>query len=343
MTLKILSTSNPAPTFSPEGVDGGAAAVETPTVTATPSAEVSGGGDVPNESADSNDFDFPDDPSLYLDSEDVSVPADGAAAKSTPSAQEGSATPTAKPAEPATATAVEPAKPATPIAAATLPSDPAATTPVAAPATAEGGEAKPSAKPKTMVELLDEGRAQFIESLANETFKLDQAELDAIDAGEAGKVIPKLMAKVHLQGVRAMSDVLENALPNLVRQVFEIQKAHKKADDEFFESNKDLVPHREKVLEIAKLLKGHYPNIAQKEFLAKLASGARAALAAEGIAITPAAAGPTPPPNGGNGGRVSAVPAGFAPASTSAPAVRPAVPANEFAVYDQLFDADFQD
>lgn len=290
-------------------------------------------GDVPE--GNGADFDFPDE----LDGASRQVPDAGPKAADR-SGSDGRETP-AKPVEepkPETLTVEGAPQPAAP--------SPEENKGKDQPVTPAAGK-ESAGQDKSLVEMIDEGQHRIAEALVQSTFKLSQEDSDALESGDTAAVIPKLMARTYLQAVRATAEMVEQAIPNMVMQALSARQAQSNTEDEFFGTYKELTPHKERVREVAKMLRGQFPTLPKAEFLPKLVTATRAVLAAEGVTLSApqvVQGQVVPVVNGkGNGERVSPVPSGFAPAVRSVPGVpHPAViDPNDWGTINEYFDKDF--
>jgi hypothetical protein len=174
--------------------------------------------------------------------------------------------------------------------------------------------------------------------LANTHFRLSQEDIDAFDSGDHA-VVPRLLARAHVESMRSMAEMFDRVVPVMVVQGIQAATANAAADAEFYGPNKDLEPHRAQVMELAKTLRQMNPKMPKEQFIPLLATSARAMLGMQPQAapaqVAPASAPvaqPAPARQAPPQPITSSVPAAFA-----AP---PVVDPNDWGATDALFDRD---
>jgi hypothetical protein len=250
---------SPTPASSPSGGgDGG-------TVTATPPA---GGGEAPVTPA-----------SPAPDSAPAPTPAAPAAEPANPWASIGStedldylalATPPATP---------EPAPAATPAPTPGAP-QPAATAPAAAqPAPTEPQPTAPQMAPSpspsdplSIATAIEGNRDAILAHLATTRFALTEEDLNSIET-DVGTAVPKLLAKVFLEGQVAMQKFLAQAVPGMIQKHTSVSRANDDAEAKFFEAHKALgldknnAQHRTAATRIATVYRQSNPGIPLEQLI----------------------------------------------------------------------------
>lgn len=293
----------------PEGTDAGnsAPASDATTATTTPAVETSTATGSPADeprtydaSEESFDLDIPDDLDVVM------MPQTGGTASdsSRPAAA-------SDPVQPATAQPTTPEAPKVdvPPAAAAPASPEAPKVPSETPAPAASPQAGPAAEtPKSFTELIDEGRGRIIDTLSSTKFALSQEEKDGLESGDSA-VVPKMLSRVYVEAVRATSEIIEQALPNMVIQALAAREAQTSADTEFYSAHADLAPYRKDVLDTARVLRQLNPTMPKEQFVQQLVATVRVAKGLTGQpAAAPAAATPAPTARPSHAPVVSSVP-----------------------------------
>lgn len=215
-----------------------------------------------------------------------------------------------------------------PVAPAAEPAAPAATAPVApAPApAAPTPQAAPAAAPQTPEQIhqaYQEHRQQSIQRLAEQTFQLDEATVEALQT-EPQRVIPFLMAQATMAAMEATTVAFSNMLPDAILRVTKQQRDYEQAEADFYTAWPMLKkPEFEAQLANAGALYRQLNPRASKEEFIKAVGGAVAA--SLGLSATPPAPQPMAP--------AAPRPAPHSPIVASAPRSPggPAAPSNRFA------------
>lgn len=182
----------------------------------------------------------------------------------TPAAQTPTQVPVGAPVEPAPAAPVVPQAVAQPAVAqppaAAQPqqvAQPAQPAPVAqAPAAADAGDAF-----STIREALAKNEAPFLEQLAQTTYQVSQADVDALLSGD-GKVVSKAMARVHMNAVSSVMAVMTQQLPTYVQAAISQLRTREEMENGFWTANPHLnkAAHRQYLPGIIKAYASTNPN-----------------------------------------------------------------------------------
>lgn len=117
---------------------------------------------------------------------------------------------------------------------------------------------------------VDKNKDVFINALAQEVYKLDQSDMDELDAQPA-VAIPKLLAKSHFNIVQNVLGTLAAQIPHVVGGVLEARKKQESLEDEFFtrwkDSGLDRSKHRQQVLQIAQAYRQLNPNATKDQMM----------------------------------------------------------------------------
>lgn len=356
LSATSLSSLGPAAVYAPEGGAAAAPAGGTAAPSAASAAPAAGSGSVdkavvqtsgedttealPDGDGDApEEFDFPDHDD-DLEGEVVAAkPATTRGQQTPPSTtQTPATTPLVKDA-PTTKTAPEAAVAATP--AATPPVDPKTQTPAAdaaakPPATETSGDTA-----KTIPELLEAGKDKLLTQLTEQTYKLSDKEVEAIESGDYS-VISRLQAKGHFEMLNTVGKMFEAIVPRMIVEGILAHTAQSEADREFYGTFEGLVPHRQKVNDIAKMVREQNPTLPRAEFVQKLGVVASTMLGVPLPAAVATPAAPTSQPTQPAARRqaphspvVSSVPTNLVPQGATRP---PAGSAEDWAFQDRGFD-----
>lgn len=184
-----------------------------------------------------------------------------------------------------------------------------------------------------MSQQLQAAKTQVVDLLAQQSYGLTQEEADSL-ATDPVTVIPKMMARVHVNAVSAVLSHVAQQLPGVILGVMQQRDVNKRNEDQFFSAwpQLDRSKHGQAVASIARVYRQMNPNADADTFIKQVGAQAVVALGLlqPGGQIAPASA---------------AAPASrqppFVPAAVSAPVAggTPAA-ANPFEVLGQLMLAD---
>lgn len=180
------------------------------------------------------------------------------------------------------------------------------------------------ADPFTLARGLVEHEAAAIEHLANTVFRLEPAEVEAIESDFAGNM-PKLLAKVALFGQHQLLTQLGNIVPLMMQRSSEQRKIHETNANKFYDAwpNIDRQKHGELVNQLGVRYRKMFPEATLDQMIQQLGPLVLTAIGAQ--PTTPAAA---QPPKG-NGARPPQ-PRGFVPAAPGAAVQIQQVPDDPF-------------
>lgn len=284
---------------------------------------------------DSSDPDFDSGVFSYLD--EPAAPSQTPAAPTNPAvtppvATGESATPPVTPQGQQPAAPVQPAVP--PQQAATPPqatppapaAPPAAQTPPAAQPTGAqnpqppADEADPFAK---LDQAISASRDQTIQAVASQAYQLSQQELEAV-ATEPEKILPVLMAKVHVNAVQGVLRHVSQQMPGMVTALMQAQQANRDREEQFFKQwpQLDKTKHMQDIIRAGQVFRQMNPTATHEDFIKHV--GAHVVLQ-HGLHQRPQAA---QPPQQVAQPRPAPVPPPFAPAGVGG-AGAPAAPAQK--------------
>lgn len=184
-----------------------------------------------------------------------------------------------------------------------------------------------------MSQQLQAAKTQVVDLLAQQSYGLSPEEADAI-ATDPVTVIPKMMARVHVNAVSAVLSHVAQQLPGVILGVMQQRDVNRQNEDKFFSAwpqlNRD--KHGQAVASIARVYRQMNPNADSETFIKQVGAQAVVAL---GLLQ----------PGGGMPSASAAAPAPrqapFVPAAVSAPAAAGApTAANPFEVLGQLMLAE---
>ena len=221
--------------------------------------------------------DFDDKVFSYLDEpvQSAADPAPGAVASPTQSAvtppqgsQPGQVTP------PAAAAPTVPPQQVTPQEAQPAPAAPQVTQQPAAAQPPAGDQQQPGAAPeaKDPFEALDRtiqaNRDATIQAVASQTYQLTPQELEAV-ATEPEKVLPQLMAKVHVNAVQGVLRHVSQQMPAMVSAIMQAKEQDRQREDSFFQAwpQLDRVKHRADIIRAAQVFRQLNPTASPEDFV----------------------------------------------------------------------------
>lgn len=215
--------------------------------------------------------------------------------------------PTTPPVTPEAAPAVPPAPtpgapqpaPPTPQAAQPAPTEPQTPAP--------SGTPGPSpSDPLSIATAIEGNRDAIIAHLATSRFALTEEDLTSIET-DVGTAVPKLLAKVFLEGQVAMQKFLAQAVPGMIQNHTKVSRANDDAETKFFEAHKalglskDNPQHRAAATRIATVYRQSNPGIPLEQLIQEV--GPMVALAVKLGTTQPGAPGqPQQPPGQPKGG-----------------------------------------
>lgn len=203
------------------------------------------------------------------------------------------------------------------------------------PQSSQAAQATPAANPEEVFQQLSTIIAQqkpaIVEAVAAGSYQLSQADVEAIQT-EPEKILPRLMAQVHVNAVQAvMAHVAQQIGPTVMAHV-QVSNRHRELEDSFYAQWPGLnrAVHGELVTQVGRNYRAMNPNATVEEFTRFV--GAQALAMAGGGVV----AAPTVP------AKVQRPPA-FTPAAPGRVAQPPA-PAraqqNEWERFSEIIDAD---
>jgi hypothetical protein len=166
---------------------------------------------------------------------------------------------------------------------------PAATPPVAQPSPAPGeADSRAAASPQGLAEQLAQHSVEVIQQIAQDRFRLSDAELSELET-DAATAVPKLLAKTYHQAMVSTLLHIQNQVPKLVTQVLEQQKAQDAVEQKFYGSFPalDRSKHHRDALAFANVLRQTSPQITQDDLFAMVGA---AVMAKHGLHGVPASA-----------------------------------------------------
>lgn len=189
-------------------------------------------------------------------------------------------------------------------------------------------QAAPAEQPLDMAgaaQQLQANQAQVVDALARAHYGLNQEELDSLNVNPA-EVIPKMLAKVHVNSVSATLHHVAQQLPRMILGIMDARQRNVENENKFYSNwpQLDRTKHGPVVAQIAQVYRQMNPNATPEDFVRQVGAQAVVALGLLQPSGVPAA--PTAP----------AARQAFVPAAISAPASRaPAQPQN---IFEQLGD-----
>lgn len=315
--------------------DNGAAGSNTPTGEPTPQA--AGGSQTSDLGGDSSDPDF--DSGVFDHLNEPAAPPQAPAAPTNPAVTPPVATgeppanaappvtPQGQPATPA-AQPVVPPQQAQPQEAPPAPAAPQAAQP-ATPAQPTGAQnpqppADDTADPFARLDqAISAQRDQTIQAVASQAYQLTQQELEAV-ATEPEKILPVLMAKVHVNAVQGVLRHVSQQMPGMVTALMQAQQENRDREEQFFKQwpQLDKTKHMQDILRAGQVFRQMNPTATHEDFIKHV--GAHVVLQhglhqRPPVATPPAATQPRPAP----------VPPPFAPAGVGGAGSAAAAPAQK--------------
>lgn len=216
---------------------------------------------------------------------------------------------------------VEPVPPSAPVVPPAPVGDPAGTpaAPVVppaqtpqAPTSSDGQQAAPPLSPSDPVGVataLEQNRDAVIAHLAQTRFALTETDLAELES-DAGKAVPKLLARAMYETQTTMYKFLAQAVPGMIQRHQTVSKANSDAETKFFDAHKALglkmddAKHREVAKRMASVYRQTNPGLTLDQLIADVGPMVAMALKLSPIPNQPAPQRPMPgfrPAVGGGG------------------------------------------
>lgn len=177
------------------------------------------------------------------------------------------------------------------------------------------------------VQKLDANEDAVIGALTQQRYALDAATVEAIQTSPE-TVIPTLMARTHVNVVKATLGFVAQQLPTLIEGLLEARTRHSQMEDKFFTAwpQIDRQQHAQQVNQFAQMYRAMNPKATAEEAIRAVGAQVVVALGLTAPAQRAAAA-----------PQMAAMPAPFVPAAVSSPpaGVKPQ-PGNLFEMYNQM-------
>ena len=151
-----------------------------------------------------------------------------------------------------------------------------ATTPEVKPASSE--TKAPNETPAVAVESTDgftaldqaiqASREKVIDAVATGTYVLTQEELDAVQV-EPEKILPKLMARVHVNAVQGVVRHIAQQMPAMVGALMQAKEQTSRLESEFFKAwpQLDKTKHGADIMKVGQVFRQLNPNATFEEFV----------------------------------------------------------------------------
>lgn len=222
---------------------------------------------IPAEDLDTEDFDY----SVFEKSIPGEVIAESAAKPPTsPEAPPQAAAPAVTPApgETPPQVATPPQPPEQPGVPPQADAQPATTEakPPAEPAQAPAGEAQDGFT--ALDNAIQASRDKVIQTVAEQTYKLSQDELNAIQE-EPERVIPQLLARVHVNAVQGVIRHVAQQMPAVVGAIMQAREQTSKLESDFFKAwpQLDKAKHGADIMKVGQVFRQLNPNATFNEFV----------------------------------------------------------------------------
>lgn len=211
----------------------------------------------------------------------------------------------AKPPQPVTPPPVVPPAPPKPVQAAEPPKAPVVAPPPApGPKEPQPAAASPPLEPRTLVDQLNQHRADITTELAKTRFAWDPGEqkafTEALETDAAQALVdwaPKLAARIYYESATMTLNHISQFVPVLLNNYTNLMKQHEAAEKQFFTQFPQLnkAAHWNDIMQFAGLFNKQNPNVSQDDLLAMVGA---AVMAKNRIAMAPAnGGGPGVPPS----------------------------------------------
>src|SRR6266404_2884773 len=177
--------------------------------------------------------------------------------------------PTSEPA-PVVAPAPTPGAPQPTVTQPTPAAQPAPTEPQ--PPAPQGTSAPSPSDPLSIATAIEANRDAVLAHLAQYRFALTEEDLNAIET-DVGTAVPKLLAKVFLEGQVAMQKFLAQAVPGMIQKHTTVSRANDDAETKFFDAHKALgldrnnAQHRMAATRIATVYRQSNPSIPLEQLI----------------------------------------------------------------------------
>lgn len=167
-------------------------------------------------------------------------------------------------------------------------------------------------------------RDTVIEAVATSSYQLSQEELEGIQV-EPEKVLPKLMARVHVNAVQGVLRHVAQQMPAMVHGLIHAQSEHKAREDEFFKAwpQLDRTKHGQDIVRAGQVFRQLNPQATLQDFIKQV--GAQVVIA-HGLHLQAPAQAAQPQQQRTVQQQAASTPAPFVPAGvgrTSAPVTIP--------------------
>lgn len=119
-----------------------------------------------------------------------------------------------------------------------------------------------------MDSVLQQGRAQVIDAVADQVYKLSPEDLEGINT-EPEKAIPKLLATVHVNAVQGVTRHIAQQMPAMVMGLMAAQVENTKREDAFFKAwpQLDREQHMPAIMQAGRVFKQMYPRATMTDFI----------------------------------------------------------------------------
>lgn len=98
-----------------------------------------------------------------------------------------------------------------------------------------------------------------VQALASQVYTLDEETREVLDS-EPSKVLPQLMANMHMQILSGGVAQMTNLMPTLMQQYAQAEKANTAAEQEFFTEYPELKGREQEVVQVAQMYRRTYPQ-----------------------------------------------------------------------------------
>lgn len=136
---------------------------------------------------------------------------------------------------------------------------------------AQPGAQQPTQAPDAFGELdrvIEAQRPKVIEAVAVGSYQLSQDELDGLTT-EPEKVVPKLLAKVHVNAVQGVLRHVAQQMPVLLNSMLEVREINRAREETFWKQwpQLDRTKHGQQVLQVAQTFRQLNPNATPEQFV----------------------------------------------------------------------------
>lgn len=138
--------------------------------------------------------------------------------------------------------------------------------PSATPASGTTGE--PPDAFQQLDSLIEAQRPKVIDAVAVGSYQLSAEEIEGIQT-EPEKVVPKLLAKVHVNAVQGVIRHVAAQLPGMLNSMLQVRETHQREEQKFWDAwpELDKGKHSPQVMQTARLFRQQYPTASQEEFV----------------------------------------------------------------------------